>query len=183
MRTQVKPLRRALLLVTLPALAIACGGEPLGPVDPPPEPEQPADVRPAAVPEKGEYLLAEDITTFWSCIGEDVRFQTLLRLRYHQVLTPSGNFNYMDIVIEVLQGEAVGLVSGTKWTYASPLKGPLVIHSGKGSVFNLVATFKLQSDDGRQMLAKNRFHFTVDANGVPRATRIVVSDCRLIGQS
>ena len=183
MRTQVRLLTRALLLVAVPALALACGSEPLGPAEQPAELEPPADVRTAAVPEKGEYLLAEDITTYFACLGEDVRFQTLLRLRYHQVLTPSGNFNYMDIVIDVLQGEAVGLVSGTKWTYANSLQGPLVIHSAKGSVFNLAVTFKLQSDDGRQMLTKNRFHFTVDANGVPRATTVVVSDCRLIGPS
>ena len=182
MRT-LKPLIGALLVVTLQALVIACAGEPLGPADQPTTLEPPAGVRTAAVPEKGEYLLAEDITTYFACLGEDVRFQTLLRLRYHQVLTPSGNFNYMDIVIDVLHGQAVGLLSGTKWSYANSLQGPLVIHSATGSVFNLAVTFRLQSDDGRQMLVQNRFHFTVDANGVPRATTVVVSDCRLTGPS
>jgi hypothetical protein len=150
------------LLLSSLGLVVACSDT----TEPGGRPGQPPLAAAPALSDKGTGLLVVHETLHMDCVGEDVRFDAEVPLRFHTTVTPSGRTIYHDHLIPNSGvGTAVGQASGTVWTL-DRVVSPFVTQSTDATDFaHFTATQFWVSETGPTMHLKTVFNLSENAQG------------------
>ena len=118
-------------------------------------------------------------TLFIECLGEEVRFFGLVPIQWHQVTSPSGNYNYHFQYRPVTPNTPLftaETASGAIYLYKNG--GPIneAFHLGPGEVRTFISNETYVAENGDKLKGGFTFHLTVNANGDLKVLKLVPAE-------
>ena len=124
--------------------------------------------------------LSVDYTTFVQCLGEDVHLFGEVPIQVHFVTNASGGFNGHRLFLPLTPNAPLFHVQviSTGKDYIAVNGHPIneTVHIAAGEVYSFREIDVFRAADGSELFFTAVLHGTVNANGVPTASRFVFED-------
>ena len=162
-----------LSLVLLIMLGLGCA-DPTGPGSPPTD-----AVSLAKAVDEGEFVFINPgADAFVDCLGEVLRFEATVGVRYEQRTYPNGLVVFVARAVSA-SGTATALTSGHVWVLDEIVDREVIRTTPAGESYRYTASEVWVSETGPTMHIRNRVHLKQDTDGNVLVERIDVLNCRL----
>lgn len=125
------------------------------------------------------YEFEDDYTFYIDCLGENIIAHEWVTVEYRGFDSPSGNSHYIDHW--TFEAEWIGEDTERVWLIEGKSPGSFQVMKGEvGQWTSRVKAIPFEGD-GPMLMLKNRYKYTVDANGNLRVSYISDPDIRCLG--